>query len=160
MESAAWAVVVVAALLLAPRAALAGGEDELVALINARRAETRGCAGAREPALGPLAPSSTLARADAKSAGGDLGKALIAVGYRAATATTVILSGVADAVEAERLLERDHCDVIRQRRYAEIGVGRSGSTWRINFAAPLLAADLGDWRDAGQAVLRLVNQAR
>ncbi|MBV9889722.1 MAG: CAP domain-containing protein, partial [Rhizobacter sp.] len=45
-------------------------------------------------------------------------------------------------------------------RYADIGVARSGSTWRINIARPLIAKDLGDWREAGQAVLRLVNDAR
>ena len=53
-----------------------------------------------------------------------------------------------------------HCDALRERRYAEIGIARSGTTWRINLAMPLLAEDLGDWREAGQAVLQLVNEAR
>ncbi|HSC65957.1 MAG TPA: CAP domain-containing protein, partial [Caldimonas sp.] len=86
--------------------------------------------------------------------------ALIVAGYRAATATTVVLSGVPDAREAARLLEQQHCDALRNRRFAEIGVARSGRTWRITLAAPLLAGDLGDWREAGQAVLRLANEAR
>ena len=149
-----------AAIVIAPALAFAAGEDELVSLINARRAETRGCNGAREAAAGPLAPSSLLSRVDTAAAGGDLGKALIAAGYRAATATTFVLSGVSQARDAARLIEQEHCDVVRNRRYAEIGVARSGSTWRMSLAAPLLAGDLGDWRAAGEVVLGLVNQAR
>ena len=151
---------VVAAIAVVPGVAFAAGEDELVSLINARRAETRGCSGAREAAPGPLAPSPLLARVDTGAAGGDLGKALVAADYHAATATTVVLSGVANASDAARLIEQQHCDAVRNRRYAEIGVARSGTTWRINLAAPLLSGDLGDWREAGQAVLRLVNDAR
>jgi len=153
-------VLVVAAIAAAPGLALAAGEDELVSLINARRAEERGCSGAREAAESPLAPSSLLARVDASTAEGDLAKALIAAGYRAATATTLTLSGVADAGAAARLVEQQHCDALRNRRYTEIGVVRSGSRWRVNLAAPLLAGDLGDWRAAGRAVLELVNDAR
>ncbi len=149
-----------AAIVTLPVLAAAAGEDELVSLINARRAETRGCSGAREAAPGPLAPSPLLARVDAGAAGGDLGKALVAAGYHAATATTVVLSGVATAADAVRLIEQQHCDAVRNRRYAEIGVARAGTTWRLNLAAPLLAGDLGDWREAGRAVLRLVNEAR
>ena len=159
MRAARWTLVA-AAMVAAPGLCLAAGEDELVSLINARRAETRGCSGAREAAAGPLAPSSLLASVDASAASGDLAKALSAVGYRAATATTLILSGVADAGAAARLVEQQHCDVVRNRRYAEIGVARSGSRWRVNLAAPHLAGDLGDWRAAGQAVLGHVNDAR
>jgi len=151
---------VAAAIVLAPGPGFAAGEDELVSLINAHRAETRGCSGAREAAAGPLAPSPLLARVDTRAAGGDLAKALISAGYRAATATTVLLSGVPNAREAARLVEQQHCDAVRNRRYAEIGVARTGNTWRITLAAPLLAGDLGDWREAGADVLRLVNEAR
>jgi uncharacterized protein YkwD len=157
---AATRALVAAAIVLAPGLGFAAGEDELVSLINARRAELRGCSGAREAAAGPLAPSPLLARVDTAAAGGDLGKALIAAGYRAATATTVILSGVPNAREAVRLVEQQHCDAVRNRRYAEIGVSRTGKSWRINLAAPLLAGDLGDWREAGREVLQLVNEAR
>ena len=45
------------------------------------------------------------------------------------------------------LIEEQHCDSLRNRRYAEIGVARAGNSWRINLAAPLLAGDLGDWRE-------------
>ena len=57
MRIAAWALAA-AAIVAVPRVAVAAGEDELVSLINARRAETRGCDGAREAAAGPLAPSA------------------------------------------------------------------------------------------------------
>jgi len=150
----------VAAIAAAPVLAAAVGEDDLVSLINARRAETRGCGGAREPAQSPLAPSPLLARVDASAAGGDLAKGLVAAGYRAASATTLVLSGVADAGAAARLVEQQHCDALRSRRYTEIGVERTGSRWRVNLAAPLLAGDLGDWRAAGRTVLELVNEAR
>ena len=159
MRAPAWAFVVVAATLLVSPDARGADEDELVSLINSRRAETRGCDGGREAAVGPLAPSPVLAQVDALAASRDLRKALTAAGYRAATATTIVVSGVANTSEAARVVET-HCEALRNRRYAEIGVGRDGSTWRINLAAPLLAGDLGDWRDAGRAVLRLVNDAR
>jgi len=159
MRSSACACVAIAAMLLASHPASAAGEDELISLINSRRAETRGCDGGREAAVGPLAPSPVLAQVDAVAASRDLRKALTAAGYRAAMATTIVLSGVASASEAARIVET-HCEVLRNRRYAEIGVGRDGSAWRINLAAPLLAGDLGDWREAGKAVLRLVNDAR
>jgi uncharacterized protein YkwD len=157
---APWAAALAAAIAVGPGLAHSAGEDELVGLINARRAEARGCGGAAEATLGTLAPSPLLAQVDAKSAGGDLGKAMMAAGYRAATGTAIQLTGVPDASEALRLLDQQHCDVVRNRRFTEIGVVRSGRAWRINLAAPLLSPDLGDSRQAGQVVLRLVNEAR
>lgn len=149
-----------AALLPAPAPAFAAGEDDLVALMNARRAQGRGCDGATETAVGPLAPSSLLARADPAATSGDLGKALVGVGYRAANATSIVVAGVAAAGEAARLVSERHCAELRNPRYSEVGVARSGGTWRVTLAKPLLAEDLGDWRTAGAAVLRLVNEAR
>jgi len=143
-----------------PRIASAAAEDELVTLINARRAEARDCAGKRAPPSGPLAPSALLARADARATSGDLGQALAAAGYLAANATTIVVSGPADAAEAAHFVDERECAVVRDGRYAEIGVARSGTNWRINLARPLLARDLGDWRAAGRAVLELVNEAR
>jgi len=158
MRTAGWWAL--ALLLGAARPAVAAAEDELVALINARRAEARDCAGNRAAAAGPLSPSMTLARADANTTAGDLGRALAAAGYRAANATTIVVSGPADAAEAARFIDERECAVVRDGRFAEIGVVRTGTTWRINLARPLLAPDLGDWRAAGRAVLDLVNEAR
>lgn len=159
MRTAAW-VAMAAALLGVARPAAAAGEDQLAALINERRADTRGCSGARETAVGPLAPSPRLAAVDARTSGNDLGAALIASGYRAAKATAIVVSGVRGAAEAARIAYEQHCDALRDRRYAEVGIARSGTTWRINLAQPLLANDLGEWRAAGHAVLELVNEAR
>jgi uncharacterized protein YkwD len=159
MPRAGWSFAL-ALLLGASRPAVAAAEDELVALINARRAEARDCAGKRAAAAGPLAPSATLARADAKATSGDLGQALAAAGYLAANATTIVVSGPADASEAARFIEERECAIVRDGRYAEIGVARTGTIWRINLARPLLAEGLGDWRAAGRAVLELVNEVR
>ena len=137
----------------------AEGEDDLVELINARRAEPRDCAGRERPAASPLAPSAALARVDARTSA-ELGKALANAGYLASTAATILVSGPRDAHAALRQIEQHYCTSLLDARYADIGVSRSGSSWRINIARPLIDNDLGDWRAAGQAVLRLVNRAR
>ncbi|HTJ06869.1 MAG TPA: CAP domain-containing protein [Caldimonas sp.] len=157
MDARAWPVVLAA--LLAAGPAHADGEDELVALINARRAETRDCAGRQRPAASPLAPSSALAQVDARTSA-ELGRALSGVGYLASSAATIVVSGPRDPHDALRQIELHYCTPLLDARYADIGVARSGSTWRINIARPLIAKDLGDWRHAGQTVLALVNEAR
>jgi uncharacterized protein YkwD len=158
MLASRWSLLLAAALAL-PGAACAEGEDDLVELINARRAESRDCAGKQRPAGSPLAPSAPLAQVDARTSA-ELGKALANVGYLASTAATIIVSGPRDPAEALRQIEQHYCTSLLDARYADIGVSRNGSTWRINIARPLIAKDLGDWRQAGQAVLRLVNEAR
>ena len=157
MDARAWPVVLAA--LLAAGPAHADGEDEFVALINARRAETRDCAGRQRPAASPLAPSSALAQVDARTSA-ELGRALSGVGYLASSAATIVVSGPRDPHDALRQIELHYCTPLLDARYADIGVARSGSTWRINIARPLIAKDLGDWRHAGQTVLTLVNEAR
>jgi hypothetical protein len=151
--------VLLALSLAAPAVARADGEDELVALINARRAEQRDCTGKQRPAGSPLAPSAQLAKVEATTSA-ELGKALSSVGYLASSAATIIVSGPRSADDALRQIEQHYCASLLDGRYADIGVARSGTTWRINLARPLIAKDLGDWRQAGQAVLRLVNDAR
>ena len=157
MHLRAWPVVLVA--LLAAGSTRAEGEDDLVALINARRAEARDCAGRQRSAASPLAPSAALAQVDARTSA-ELGRALSGVGYLASSAATIVVSGPRDAHEALRQIELHYCTPLLDARYADIGVARSGSTWRINIARPLIAKDLGDWHEAGQTVLRLVNEAR
>jgi len=157
MDARAWPVVLAALLSAGP--AHADGEDELVALINARRAETRDCAGRQRPAASPLAPSLALAQVDARTSA-ELGRALSGVGYLASSAATIVVSGPRDPHDALRQIELHYCTPLLDARYADIGVARSGSTWRINIARPLIAKDLGDWRHAGQTVLALVNEAR
>jgi uncharacterized protein YkwD len=156
---AAASTVLLALSLAAPAIARADGEDELVALINARRAEQRDCAGRQRPAGSPLAPSAQLAHVEATTSA-ELGKALSSVGYLASSAATIIVAGPRSPDDAVRQIEQHYCASLLDGRYADIGVSRSGTTWRINLARPLIAKDLGDWRQAGQAVLRIVNDAR
>lgn len=137
----------------------ARGADELVALINDYRSAPRVCDGRRQAMAGPLAPSESLASVDVGSSH-NLGEALLAGGYRAASATTILYSGIGDAAEALRFVEERYCGSLLDPRYSQIGVTRSRHAWRINLARPLLPDDLGDWRDAGKAVLRLVNEVR
>jgi len=158
MRARRWSFLLAAALALAATAR-AQGEDDLVELINARRAEPADCAGKLRPAASPLAPSAALAEVDAKTSA-ELARGLSAVGYLASTAATIIVSGPRDANEALRQVEQHYCSSLLDARYSDIGVSRSGTTWRINIARPLIARDLGDWHQAGVAVLRLVNEAR
>ncbi len=139
--------------------ARAGSEDDLVALINAYRAAPHECDGRREPMAGPLAPSVQLARAD-PGRSGHLGEALTASGYRAAAATTIVVSGPGDAAQTLRLIEEHYCGSLLDPRYSQVGVARSRDSWRVNLARPLLSANLGYWREAGKTILRLVNEAR
>ena len=151
--------VLLALSLAAPAIARAEGENTLVALINARRAEPHDCAGRARPPASPLAPSLQLAQVEATTSP-ELRKALSAAGYLASSAATIVVSGPRSADDALRQIEEHYCASLIDGRYSDIGVSRSGSTWRINLARPLIAKDLGDWRQAGQAVLKLVNAAR
>jgi uncharacterized protein YkwD len=151
--------VLLALSLAAPAVARADGEDELVGLVNARRAEPRDCTGKQRPAASPLAPSAQLAQVEATTSA-ELGKALSAVGYLASSAATIVISGPRSADDVLRQIEQHYCASLLDSRYSDIGVARSGTTWRINLARPLIAKDLGDWGQAGRAVLRLVNEAR
>jgi uncharacterized protein YkwD len=151
---------VLAAALLVPGCAWsAGSESALVGLINDYRAAPRECEGRREPMASPLAPSATLADVDPGSSR-DLGRALAANGYRAAAATTILYAGRGDAAAVLRFVEERYCRSLLDPRYSQIGVARTRDAWRINLARPLLPPDIGDWRQAGKTVLRLVNEAR
>lgn len=150
----------VAAALFAPTSAWAAGKDELASLINALREQPQDCSGAPAAPPQPLAPSPELARAHPPTHGGDLGRALVAAGYRAAAATTIVVSGANDAQRAAALLRSRYCSSLRDRRFSEIGVAHTGDTWRINLAQPLLPASLADWREAAKTLLQLTNQAR
>jgi uncharacterized protein YkwD len=154
------AIVVIVATLLALTSARANSTHELVGLINAMREQPQDCSGDSAPPPPPLAPSPALALADASTHDDDLGQALVAAGYRAVTATTIVLSGASDAQRAAVLLRSRYCSSLRDRRFSEIGVTNTGDSWRINLAQPLLPADLADWREAAKTVLQLTNQAR
>jgi uncharacterized protein YkwD len=108
----------------------------------------------------PLSPSDVLARVTPADPS-QLGAALRAGGYPVATATSIRVTGLADAAAVLRFVADRHCADLLDPRYSQIGISRSaGNTWRITLAKPLLPADLGDWRRAGRRVLELVNEAR
>lgn len=148
-----------ALLLGAGAAAAQEGGGELVRLVNDYRAEPQRCEGRRTEAVGPLAPAAALAEVRIPPGGGLQG-ALKERGYLAARAQIVTLSGPADAQAAMALLREHYCRVLASPDFAEIGVSREGRSWRIVLARPLLAPDLGDWREAGRAVLEQANAAR
>jgi len=154
------ATLLVATAVFAPISAWAAGTDELASLINAFREQPQDCSGAPAAPPQPLAPSAELARAHPPTHGGDLGRALVAAGYRAATATTITISGPSEAQRAAAVLRSNYCSSLRDRRFSEIGIAHSGNTWRINLAQPLLPASLAASREAAMTVLQLTNQAR
>ncbi len=104
--------------------------------------------------------SSWRARRRRSGTAGPLGDALRSSGYRASAATAVLFAGVGDAPEIARIIEARYCRVLLDPRYSQIGVARQGDAWRINLGRPLLPEGLGDWRDAGKTIFRLVNEVR
>lgn len=143
------------AAVLAAGTALAQQQSELVSLINAYRGTPQHCEGKRRAAAGPLAPDRRLVGLEP-----GLQDALKARGYPAATVYSVTLSGPDTAAVAMDLMKQRYCDPLLDRRYSDVGVSREGRHWRIVLARPLLSPDLGEWRQAGEQVLRLTNAAR
>ena len=133
--------------------------QELTSLINAYRSADRFCAGKTMASAGPLAPQAELEAVPLRR-GADLQQLLKRAGYRAALAQAIVLSGPRDASGAMSYLREKYCEPILDRRFTQIGIARDGTSWRIVLAQPLLAADLGDWRDAGREILALANAAR
>lgn len=150
---------VLAASLVVCMAAQAQGEDKLVNLINDYRAAPETCDGNRLPMAGALAPSEELARVQV-APGANLEGALREVGYLASRTRLMSVTGPAQAASVMRLLKNHYCRDLLDPRYSEIGISHERATWRIVLARPLVAADLGNWRQAGKAVLELVNAAR
>ncbi len=133
--------------------------ERLIELVNDYRGAPRRCDGVRTDTLSPLAPTSALARAAGSSAP-DLQDALTLEGYAARRVGMMTVVGPATAESALRALERRYCGTLTGSHFADVGVSRAGSTWRIVLAQPLLRDDLADWREAGHSVLKLVNAAR
>lgn len=142
-------------------AATASAQDarELVGLINAYRSAPQECEGKRSAAAGPLAPDAHLEGVKAES-GSRLQDSLKARGYPAAHAFAMTLSGPASASAAMGLMKQRYCRPLLDPRYSNIGVSRDGRTWRVVLARPLLSPGLGEWRHAGEQVLRLANAVR
>lgn len=138
--------------------ARADGERQLVQDINGYRAHPARCQGSNARALPPLALKASLALPVAYNGG--LRDGLKAVGYQAALVQTIHLVGAHDVESAFALLARDYCDSMLDTQYADIGVSRVGSQWRVVLARPVVDAHLGDERAADKALLAMVNSAR
>lgn len=134
-------------------------ELELVGLINDFRGAAEACGSGEASAVGPLAPNDSLALAPAKS-GAQLQEQLQDSGYRPAKLQAISISGPPDTQSAMQALKANYCAPLRSNDYAEIGVSRAGNTWQVLLAKPLLAPDLGDWQQVGQAILQKVNETR
>lgn len=139
-------------------AAQAADEAQLLALINAYRADPQGCA-AQTVAVGPLALDLRLAAPTATNID-DLQQALSQNGYQAAALQLIRLSGPDSAEAAMAALQQKFCTQLLGAQYIDVGVSRSASDWRIVLARPLLSGGLGDWEAAGRTVLEQVNSAR
>jgi uncharacterized protein YkwD len=156
--SIATLVFVSLSLVLLPLTVQATSDRELLELINAYRANPPPCDGEQREPLPPLAPDSTLAQL--KINGGQLRDAMRASGYRITRAEFMTLSGPPDARAAMRFAAQLNCRLLLSPRYSVAGVSQQGREWQIVLAQPLLDPDLGDWREAGRKVLKLVNAAR
>ena len=152
-------LVFIALACLLPTGASAASAEQLLAMINAYRADPPACEGKKSPPLPPLAPEAPLA--ELRIAGpGQLPQAMQAAGYRAARAEAISLSGPASAQEAFRFAVANSCRLLLNPDYSVIGISQQGREWQLVFARPLLAQDLGDWQSAGKQVLEQVNRAR
>jgi uncharacterized protein YkwD len=144
---------------LAP-AGVSGETGKLIELINEYRSSPQTCEGRQTAAVGPLAPQAVLARSASVSDIGSLQEALKRAGYTPAQLQSIMLSGPGSARDAFALLTERYCSVLSSAQFADIGISREGDTWRIVLARPLLSSGLGDWREAGKAVLEFTNAAR
>ncbi len=138
--------------------AQAADEAQLLALINAYRADPQGC-DAQTVAVGPLALDLRLAAPTATTID-DLQQALSQNGYQAAALQLIRLSGPGSAEAAMAALRQKFCTQLLGAQYIEVGVSRSASDWRIVLARPLLSGGLGDSEAAGHTLLERVNAAR
>jgi uncharacterized protein YkwD len=93
-------------------------------------------------------------------ASGRLLEVLKARGYQAASAQAIDVSGPTDATAVMKFIEQRYCRHLSNPQFTDIGIGREATAWHIVLARRLLSPNLGDWRRAGDEVLRLANAAR
>jgi uncharacterized protein YkwD len=142
-----------------PFSANAEPEAELLELINSYRANPPHCEGAHKGPLLPLKPDIRLSQLE-MGAARQLKEAIRAAGFLAARAEGITLSGPSDARAAMRFAEQINCRLLLGPRYSVAGVSRQGREWQIVLAQPLLDARIGNWRQAGLQLLKLVNSVR
>ncbi|MNZ74335.1 Cysteine-rich secretory protein family protein [compost metagenome] len=136
----------------------ASGERQLLADINDYRTDSPRCNGSRGRALPPLRMTSSLALPISQS--GNLREALKDNGYQATSVRTIRLAGADDADAAFDMLRSDYCRALLDSQFADIGITRRRSEWRVVLAQPQVDSRLGDSRAASKTLLAQVNAAR
>ncbi|KOG02589.1 Allergen V5/Tpx-1 related protein [Pseudomonas syringae pv. aceris] len=136
----------------------AAEERQLVQAINDFRGQPQRCEARMTNISRALALNSSVALPIGFS--GNLRDALKAAGYQAVTVRTVRLAGVQSADAAFDMLRSRYCGALLDPQYADIGITRQGSDWRVVLAKPLIDESLEDARSAGRALLAQVNAAR
>ncbi|WP_150303396.1 CAP domain-containing protein [Pseudomonas saliphila] len=144
---------------LSTQTAVADDADELMSMINQFRETPQRCDGQEVEPVGPLAPNQTLSevRLDSES---QLQSLLQQAGYQAAGAQALAFAGPDSADMAMRMIKERYCSALLDPQVADIGIRQDGNSWQIILAQPLLDEDLGDWQEAGKAILTHVNEAR
>lgn len=153
------AVALLLAAMLSIPAAQASDTRTLLTLINMYRQASPICDGRQTPSLGPLAPDRRLARVLVASEA-QLQRELKRTDYQAGRVQVITLAGSTNVNAVMSALKQRYCGPLLDPHYSEIGVLRRGKTWQLILAQPLLSPDLGDWQQAGRAILQQVNQAR
>jgi len=143
---------------LSSHPAHARGEGQLVDAINDYRSQSRRCEWRTVRASRPLVLRSRLALPIGFSGG--LRDALNDAGYQAETVRSIRLTDARDAEEAFDRLADEHCAVLLDNQYADIGVNRVGDEWRVVMAQPMGGAPVSDASSTGKSLLAQVNAAR
>ena len=145
---------------------IADADTDLIGQINAYRSAPQTCNGKRSTGAASLTANPALAAVriaagDTQSAaGGKLQDALRERGYAAAQVQVITVSGPSGADGVMRYLKERYCQSLLSANFTEIGILQSADTWRILLARPVLVTGLGDWREAGQEILKRTNAAR
>ncbi|KPX83434.1 Uncharacterized protein ALO59_03388 [Pseudomonas amygdali pv. mellea] len=138
--------------------ASASDERQLVQAINDFRGQPQRC----EARMTKISRALTLNTSVALpiNFAGSSRDALKASGYQAVTVRTIRLAGAQSAGEAFGMLEKRYCGALLDPQYADIGITRERSDWRVVLAKPLIDESLEDARSAGRILLAQVNAAR
>lgn len=139
--------------------ALAGPMDELVPQVNDYRNENRNCGGRNLQAVGPLAPRAGLSKLKT-SCSDDLKEALRAQGYTPSKVHMLQVSGFGNPGAAMDMLKKHYCEPLMDPQYVDIGVSRTGNSWLVVLARPVVSPSLKDWPDEGREILKLTNEVR
>lgn len=147
-----------AAAILGGTASSATAATDLLARLNAVRAN--GCGGRSGVAPALRANPQLVAAARRAAAQRDLRDAPAAVGYRATLSATIHVTGDSDARAIADLVASKYCAYLIEPAYREIGIHQLGRETWIVLAAPFSPPAHEASIDVAERVLELVNRAR